>query len=90
MCTNAPNIDDVVHTAFNRSSTTLFDTNGYDAVWCIPSFCKHAGFLKTLFRAEVKPAPYVWSPYFFDGTTRLLHQRRSYTNRGKAGGNWHP
>eukprot|EP00729_Bicosta_minor_P016997 gene16997-14057_t len=66
-----------------KAHTTLFDTTGYDAIWCIPSFCKHSGFLSTLFRSKTVPAPYVWSPYFFDGTTRLLHQRRSYTNRGK-------
>jgi hypothetical protein len=66
-----------------KAHTTLFETTGYDQVWCIPSFCKHKGFLTTLLRSPTVEAPYVWSGFFFDGTTRLLKERQAYTNRGK-------
>jgi hypothetical protein len=40
-----------------KAHTTLFDTTGYDQVWCIPSFCQHQTFLRTLFRSPVLPSP---------------------------------
>ena len=38
---------------------------------------------EVIFHAPVVIGPYVWSPFFFDGTARLLTTRRKYTPRDK-------
>lgn len=60
------------------ASSTLYNTNGYDMVWTIPSFNLSSCFQHIVFRADVHVAPYVWSPFFLQGTTRLLTSRRKY------------
>lgn len=63
---------------FRHQPSTIFNTVGYDMIWTIPSFNASAAFQHIAFRADVIVAPYVWSPFFIDGTGILLPQRRKY------------
>eukprot|EP00041_Stephanoeca_diplocostata_P024898 m.641257 g.641257 ORF g.641257 m.641257 type:complete len:528 (-) comp22629_c0_seq4:1099-2682(-) len=66
---------------FRKGKSSLFNTHGYDMVWTIPSFNATASFQHIAFRSDVHVAPYVWSPFFTDGTTKLLPSRRKYLPR---------
>lgn len=50
-------------------------------IWTIPSFNHSSSFAHIVWRSDVHVAPYVWSPFFLQGTTSLLAKRRKYTPR---------
>lgn len=66
---------------FRKGKSSLFNTHGYDMIWTIPSFNATASFQHIAFRSDVHIAPYVWSPFFTDGTVKLLPARRKYLPR---------
>eukprot|EP00043_Microstomoeca_roanoka_P011464 m.108022 g.108022 ORF g.108022 m.108022 type:complete len:481 (-) comp15202_c3_seq1:32-1474(-) len=66
---------------YNRSTSTMFETVGYDIVWTLPSFNRSNAFLSMIYQTNVKVAPYLWSPRYFEHVAQQIKTRQYYEPR---------
>eukprot|EP01147_Barroeca_monosierra_P008249 gene8249-837_t len=74
----------IEHILKNSTALKMFHTTGYDIMWTLPSYNRSNSFLHQAYNCDVKVAPYLWSPRFFEFVLRQLKTRRYYTNLGIA------